>query len=860
MRSNENARNKISNNTENHTEENVFQAVQQKFSILSVARDLGLSVKKVGGTYRADSIDNSGRGENALALYTNTNTWYDFMLETGGDITSLVALVRFNGDIKQALNYLMPDWDNGRISADIKARSQFRDYIEQRHNALINPSEKHQYQQRALDYLHSRRINDDTIRELKIGVGSTNGYNPSFRIFFPFWNEAGKDVLYFVSRRYDYSGNGENENQPKYLNASLSEYPFLRNAPLGLNTLKRKKDDTLIITEGIFDWLAFYQEGYSVLASHGGDFGKLWKEVLEKIKGFKRVILAYDNDEAGQNFTYKAGKILMQHRIPFSCANLLTKDVAEHYALTGNLDAILASTRQGFNWFIKHIIPKKPYEELTVGEKENALAKCRDFIKEIAIYSDSYDVHNIIIKLRDYFPKDLVSGLFEIARKGPAQAEIAEKVRLAHNIMYNPRTGFFEFVEHDAHTNGGGIWKQVDDETIMGYISKRLGKFATGGKLSSILKLIQADENVHSDIPIKKFNTLPLVSFLNGTLHIDPNTGEAVLKPHSPYDYVTVQLPFYYNPNADCKNWLKFIDDITSGRKDDQAVLQEFAGYPLVPHCKFQKALMLKGGGSNGKSVFFNIISAIFGGVGEDGRGYISSTDPSKWAKDFRLMPLRHSWLNISYDMESDMRGSEGIFKKVVAGEVLEDSYKHKDPIAFSTRSKLMMACNYFPTVNDSSDGFMRRWLIVELSSHFVDKDKVRPFTNDKPLDPFLEDKLMKELPGIFNWMLAGLQRLLRQGNFTHTANQDRLIEEFRTANNPLYSFVDEKQETFKGSEAGHIVPRHSIFLMFDEWAEKNKILPMPSNRFYSNMRSIFNSLSIPFDEDGSDWIFYFKE
>ena len=66
---------------------------------------------------------------------------------------------------------------------------------------------------------------------------------------------------------------------------------------------------------------------------------------------------------------------------------------------------------------------------------------------------------------------------------------------------------------------------------------------------------------------------------------------------------------------------------------------------------------MLKGGGSNGKSVFFNIISVILGGLRDNGRGYISSTDPSKWAKDFRLMPLRHSWLNISYDMENDLRG-----------------------------------------------------------------------------------------------------------------------------------------------------------------------------------------------------------
>ncbi len=426
--------------------------------------------------------------------------------------------------------------------------------------------------------------------------------------------------------------------------------------------------------------------------------------------------------------------------------------------------------------------------------------------------------------------------------------------------MFNPRTGFYEYQKPGKWAAQQGIWKKVDDETIMGYISTYLGKHATGGKLSSILKLVQADPNVHSDVPVKSFNTKPLFTVLNGTIHINIDTGEFELKPYSMYDYTTVQLPIYYDPKAKCVHWCKFVDEITNGRKDDQAVLQEYSGYPFLPDCRFQKALMLKGGGSNGKSVFFDIISAVFGGVGDDGRGYISSTDPSKWAKDFRLMPLHHSWLNISYDMEADMRGAEGIFKKVTAGEVLEDSYKHKDPIAFNTRSKLMMACNFFPQVNDTSDGFMRRWLIVELPMRFVEKSKARQFTNDRELDPNLKSKLMKELPGILNWMLEGLQRLIKQGGFTHTANQDRLIHEFRAANDPLYAFVDENEEQFKGSDEGRIVPRFAIFNMYSEWADKNKILPMQSNRFYSNMRSVFHSLSFPFDEDAENWIFFFKD
>ena len=832
---------------------NIFQEVQQRFSIKEVAESLGLHVKKVGSTYRADSIDNSGRGENALALYQDSNSWFDFRLQIGGDITDLVAHVKFGGDIKQALHELLPEVSFGSIDKEIKARNEFLKKVEFWHNTLLNDSRD--FAIRAREYLHSRKVNDDTIRDLKIGVKAEN--NDAFRIVFPFWDVNGKNVVYFASRRYDWSGNCEDEKSPKYKYAPLEYYSFLRSAPLGFNSLQRKKDDTLFITEGILDWIALYQEGYSVLAFKDGKF---WKEVLEKIKPFKRVVLAYDSDDAGQIYTYKAAKVLLQHRIPFSCVNLLTKDIAEHYQAVGNLDAVINSVQPGFKWFINYIIPKKPFDDLSVGEKDEAMNKCKQFIKDIAPFSDNADIHNVLITLRSYFPKDWLSALFEFSRKGPAQIDTADNVRLHHDILYNPRTGFYEYLNPLRFSSGSGIWKKIDDEVIQGYIINALGKFATGGKVSSILKLIKAHQDVHSEVPIREFNSLPVISFRNGALHINIKNGEAELKPHSFYDYVTVQLPYRFDSNAQCPHWEKFIDEITNHQKDAQAVLQEFAGYILLPHCKFQKALMLKGGGSNGKSVFFNIISALLGGVGQDGDGYVSGTEPAKWAKDFRLMPLRYSLVNISSDAENDLRGSEGIFKKVVAGEVLEDSYKHKDPIPFKTRSKVMIACNYFPTVNDTSDGFMRRWLIVELPMHFVDNDKVRPFTNDRVLDPFLEDKLMQELPGIFNWMLRGLQKLLKQGHFTKTRQHDELINEFRAVNNPLYSFVEENQEKFKGSDAGHTVDRATIFNIFSAWADRNKVQPLPSNRFYSNMRSVFKNLSVPFDEDGTDWIFYFKE
>ena len=80
-------------------------------------------------------------------------------------------------------------------------------------------------------------------------------------------------------------------------------------------------------------------------------------------------------------------------------------------------------------------------------------------------------------------------------------------------------------------------------------------------------------------------------------------------------------------------------------------------------------------------------------------------SDRMVMATSLRLNP--QNGLKISDSCLSEILGS--ISRLKLKGEVLEDSYKHKDAIPFRTRSKLMMACNFFPTVNDTSDGFMRR-------------------------------------------------------------------------------------------------------------------------------------------------------
>ena len=109
----------------------------------------------------------------------------------------------------------------------------------------------------------------------------------------------------------------------------------------------------------------------------------------------------------------------------------------------------------------------------------------------------------------------------------------------------------------------------------------------------------------------------------------------------------------------------------------------------------------------------------------------------------------------------------------------------------------------------------------------------------------------MSELSGIFNWALEGLVRLIQQGQFTEIENHDEMINEFAKANNHLYCFVDEEMDEFFSQKKIH---RTRLYNKYKRWAERSGVQIVAANRFYSNLKSVLESLGIDYSEHGRLW------
>ena len=838
----------------NHEEHNLFQEVQSKFSIIDVAQKLGIDVQRVGRTYRAYSIAPDGGGKNAFTVYMESNSWFDFKLGIGGDITDLVAYYKFNGDIKQALIDLLPDRTK-EIDYYLEQRKKFAQEVEQYHQWLLNNYQEVVGDRHIIRYLSSRGISDDYIKRIKIGLDRNN------RLFIPYWDLSGKNPIYFITRRLPSIYGTENEDEPKYLKPNPKSYPFLHNSPWGLHSLARERDE-LFITEGQFDAMHLDQAGASVLAPNGGDFSSSWPQVLQLAKNFKHVILAFDNDKDGQEFTFKAGKKLIQARIPFKCANFLGKDIAEFFQNNGSLDALVKSAGSGYCWMARRFTQRYSqnggniscFNDLNIAQKNQLMADFRDFLFEIAPMSDASDIEKIVYQVSDFFPLDWLKTTKKAAMKGPDEMEYVERVLERYNIKYDDRTGFYIYDKK-------GVWKHITKNEINQIVVNIIGRKCTAQKMAAVTKLVMA--KCQAEELITNLDKLPVFSLQNTTLHFDYEKGIIDRKDHSPNDFVTMQAKYHFIQGAKSKIFLNALKEIFDGNEDSILTLQEYFGYCLLNDCRFHKALFALGVGGNGKSVVTDVLRAMLGGINQEGRGIVSATMLSKLGKDFRTMVLKNSWVNISSETDIRLNGAEANFKIITSGEPIEDSYKGKDPVTFLSRTKLIVNCNEFPEFNDKSKGLARRILFLDFPINFVDEP--REGTNERKLDPDIVRNIInnpEEMAGILNWALQGLGRILKNKGFTTTGSQKKLMKEYEHYTNPILNFIEDQDALLYDENGnGKEIHRTALYSEFKEWMTKNgeDTFSFSARKFYHLLENTYKaagSFIQKFQEHGIGWMF----
>jgi len=242
----------------------------------------------------------------------------------------------------------------------------------------------------------------------------------------------------------------------------------------------------------------------------------------------------------------------------------------------------------------------------------------------------------------------------------------------------------------------------------------------------------------------------------NGTVATDGGLLDLLQRdttPLKPEHYATSKIPVEPDVDADCPEWRAFLDDSIDDEEARQR-LQEYAGYCLWHHQQqFGKALFLVGPTDSGKGTALTAIRHVLGGDNVAAESLRNLVD-SRWGK----ASLVGNIVNMRNEVSPQGLKNVEQFKELTGGEDEVDAeFKGQDKFKFVVTQKFLFATNQMPSVENADEAFYNRLLFVEFP-HTVPAHE-----QDKQLDR----KLKAERAGILNWMLDGLERLLKQGQFT---------------------------------------------------------------------------------------------
>ena len=242
------------------------------------------------------------------------------------------------------------------------------------------------------------------------------------------------------------------------------------------------------------------------------------------------------------------------------------------------------------------------------------------------------------------------------------------------------------------------------------------------------------------------------------------------------------RIPVTYDPSAYCADLDKMLNRVFLGDREVINLFEEMIGACLLKHNRYQKAFMLYGSGSNGKSTILNLVKRFIGS-----RNY-SSIALEKVTDRFNVAELENRLANIGDDIDNVTIKDTGTLKKLFAGNSVLVERKGERPFTIEPYATHIYSANNIPRSFDKSDGFYRRWLFVPFNAKFS--------PDDPDYDPLIEDKITTDtaLSYLLNIGIRGANRLIKKGKFTEPESVREALEAYKANNSTTLSWIEDKE------------------------------------------------------------------
>ena len=255
---------------------------------------------------------------------------------------------------------------------------------------------------------------------------------------------------------------------------------------------------------------------------------------------------------------------------------------------------------------------------------------------------------------------------------------------------------------------------------------------------------------------------------------------------HSPEHKATWTHDEDIDPEARPVKFLAFLESLFKTDLDQQEkvrAIQEWIGITLAGAVTNQaKCLLFVGRGANGKSVLIKAIQDLFP------RDTVTSSPPGLWSDPYFVATLEGVRLNVCPELpEYSALSASDIFKAIVSGETVPARLPFEPPFSFAPQAGHIFSANIMPNIcsGDFSDGFFRRFLIINFNRNFV-----KGCPEERRDEDDILGEISEERGAIIHWALQGASRLLRLGRFSEPRSHTETIEQWHEDSDAVQDFL----------------------------------------------------------------------
>lgn len=209
--------------------------------------------------------------------------------------------------------------------------------------------------------------------------------------------------------------------------------------------------------------------------------------------------------------------------------------------------------------------------------------------------------------------------------------------------------------------------------------------------------------------------------------------------------------------------------------EENKQILYEIIAFSIVPSYFVHRLFCLIGSGANGKSTYLNLIGKF---VGEE--NITSSSLYLLLQQRFEGSKLLKKLICFMGETNFNLITNTDYLKKLTGKDLIRAEFKGKNCFDFRNYAKLIMATNSLPPTADKTEGFYRRWKIIDFPYKFKKEEDI------------LKRIPEKEFENLAFKSLKIAKRLWEDRVFTNDGDFEERKKIYEEKSNPLSAFLKE--------------------------------------------------------------------